>query len=225
MPSDVPKVISYDIVCQWHPHLFERLEKLPDHVRIEVPEGELRFAIPKYHFRGHKQKDHSQYSFNFTPGSCRTDGEEVERFWWKNDAIASSTREMGPGSRQDAVEDNMGFINYQKKISLGTSLYRISGTLSKLTFIGKLLRKRLVAAVNEKEVYVQAYEDFKADVQPGNVESWVKLVTEWEANPRLPDPYEVAPSGSFIITGHRQYTNKVPRYLRKRGSSKARRGG
>lgn len=91
------------------------------------------------------------------------DREEVERFWWKNDAITSSTREMGPSSRQDAVEDNMGFINYQKKISLGTLLYRISGTLSKLTFMGKLLRKRLVAAVNEKEVvYVQAYEDFKA---------------------------------------------------------------
>lgn len=115
-------MISYDIACQWHPHLFSRLQSLPEHIRIDIPEGELRFVIPKYHFAGHKQKDHNQLSLNLTAGSCRTDGEEIERVWWKNDATAASTREMGPGSRHDTLEDHFGSINWQKGISLGTWL-------------------------------------------------------------------------------------------------------
>lgn len=89
-------------------------------MRIELPEDQVRFVIPKFHFAGHKQKDHNQLSLNLTTGSARTDGEANERFWSKNNAIASSTREMGPGGRQDVIEDQFGSINWQNRVALGT---------------------------------------------------------------------------------------------------------
>ena len=125
MSKDIPKVVSYDIACQWKPRLMERLSNLPEHVRIEVPEGTLRYAIPKYHFMGHKEKNHHQFSFNMMSGVGRTDGEEIERGWSRHDATSGSVREMGPGSRQDTLEDHFGSANWEKKIGLGSSLLSV----------------------------------------------------------------------------------------------------
>ena len=105
--------VSYDIACQWAKQVLFRLARLPDHVRLEIPEGELRYVIPKYHWRAHKEADHNRYSLNYLPGSARIDGEEIERVWAKQDAIAASTREMGPGSRHDTLEDHFGWTNWQ----------------------------------------------------------------------------------------------------------------
>lgn len=117
-----PLTISYDIACQWSINLRRRLldDRFPAHLRIELPEGnDLKFVIPKYHFWGHKSEDHSHYSLNFVKGSGRTDGEEVERNWWRHDATAASTREMGPGSRHDTLEDHFQFSNFIKLVTLG----------------------------------------------------------------------------------------------------------
>ena len=127
LPKEI--TVSYDIACQWQPRLMERLSNLPEHVRIEVPEGTLRYAIPKYHFMGHKEKNHHQFSYNMMPGVGRTDGEEIECGWSRHDATSGSIREMGPGSRQDTLEDHFGASNWQKKIGLGMSLvYQPSST-------------------------------------------------------------------------------------------------
>lgn len=116
-----PLLLSYDIACQWAVNFLRRLKEFPEHLQIELPVGELRFAIPKYHFNGHKEKDHTQYSLNLMPGAGRTDGEEIERTWPRHDGTATSTREMGPGFRHDTLEDHFGFGNWQKLVGLGTS--------------------------------------------------------------------------------------------------------
>ena len=121
LPSFLPKVISYDIMCQWLRHLLERVARLPSHLQIELPEGEVRYAIPKYHFNGHKEANHNQYSLNFMKGVGRTDGEEIERGWSRFDGVAASTREMGPGSREETLEDHFEFNNIEKYITLGMS--------------------------------------------------------------------------------------------------------
>lgn len=122
LSPQVQTLISYDIVCQWTKNLGERFLRLPDHIRTQIPVlpgGDLRYAIPKYHWRAHTQKDHHVYSFNFLPGVGRTDGEQIERGWATHDAVASSVREMGPGARHDTLEDHFGWNNWQKTLNLG----------------------------------------------------------------------------------------------------------
>ena len=117
-----PLVLSYDIACQWEIYIRQRIahDNFPSHLRIELPEGaDLRFVIPKYHFWGHTGDDHSKYSLNFVRGVGRTDGEEVERNWWRHDATAASTREMGPGSRHDTLEDHFQWSNFEKFVGVG----------------------------------------------------------------------------------------------------------
>ena len=122
LSQSVKKVVSYDIACQWEVNLVQRLLTLPDHIRPEIPDGQIRYAIPKYHFSGHRGKEHNKYSFNLIPGVGRTDGEEIERNWSRHDATSGSTREMGPGSRHDTLEDHFGWANWQKLVGLGESI-------------------------------------------------------------------------------------------------------
>ena len=117
-----PTVLSYDIVCQWAIHLRQRVgsSSFPSHLRIELPQSpELRFVIPKYNFWGHTGDNHSKYSLNLVKWVGRTDGEEVERNWWRHDGTSASTREMGPGSRHDTLEDHFQWSNFEKIIGLG----------------------------------------------------------------------------------------------------------
>lgn len=117
--SRLKKVASYDISCQWIVHLFERMKSFPPHLSIVVPPGSIRNVIPKYHFRAHKEEGHNKFSLNLVPGVGRTDGEEIERNWSRHDGTAGSTREMGPGSRHDTLEDHFGYANWQKLVKLG----------------------------------------------------------------------------------------------------------
>lgn len=45
--AKVKKVLSYDIMCQWIRHLLERMAGLPSHLQIELPAGDVRYAIPQ----------------------------------------------------------------------------------------------------------------------------------------------------------------------------------
>ncbi|EKM53869.1 uncharacterized protein PHACADRAFT_29178 [Phanerochaete carnosa HHB-10118-sp] len=103
-----PLLLSYDIACQWSVHLHERLGQLPAHMKIDLPEGDLHYAIPKYHFNAHKVQGHTQYSLNYMRGAGRTDGEEIEH----------SMREMGSGSREDILEDHLNYANIRKYVDM-----------------------------------------------------------------------------------------------------------
>ena len=109
----------YDIVCQWTLHLEQRMGEMPDHMRVEVAKlSELRWAIGKLHWHGHKPEGHSRFSLNYVPFSGRTDGEGIERRWWDIQPIANSTKMMGPGGRQAILNDVFGFANWLKTIGL-----------------------------------------------------------------------------------------------------------
>ena len=51
-----------------------------------------------------------------------TDGEAVERRWALLNALGRSVREMGPGHRQDTINNHYGDYNIQKLFKLGTFL-------------------------------------------------------------------------------------------------------
>ncbi|KAI0703791.1 hypothetical protein BC835DRAFT_1230192, partial [Cytidiella melzeri] len=179
LPPDMRRVISYDIVCQWAVNFASRAKMLPEHIRLDVPTGnDLRYAIPKFHFRAHKHDNHDQYSLHFMPGVGRVDGEEIERNWSRHNQVAYSTREMGPGSRHDTLEDHFGFANWQKFIGIGPTL-----------------KRRLKDASIEKVAQDRIYDDFRHHLQAENVRTWTDAVLAWEKDPTLPSPYCIPSSG------------------------------
>lgn len=114
-----PLVLSYDIVCQWCINLWQRISQYPDELKIDLDEEDIRFAIPMYHFRVHKEKGHNQYSLHLLEGVGRSCCEGIERNWPKHEETAASTREMGPGSRHDTLEDHFGYANWRVYTLLG----------------------------------------------------------------------------------------------------------
>ena len=115
--NKLSKVGSYDIVCQWAVHLLERLKRLPVLVRLRVI-FTLTFVIPKLHIYSHKRQCQLNYSFHFHPGVGNTDGEGIERSHSFIGPMGTATREMGPGSRHDTLDDGWGYWNWHKLVSL-----------------------------------------------------------------------------------------------------------
>lgn len=116
--------ISYDIVCQWLINLFVRMVEWPSNLHLRAG-LHLRPFIPKFHYPAHKEEGHEQYSFNFADGAGLSDGEAIERVWSAHNALAGSTNVAGPGTRQDILDDNFGYWNFLKYISIGTRLHYI----------------------------------------------------------------------------------------------------
>lgn len=118
--SEFPRIfVLYDIACQWSKKLHERLEDYPLLLRPDSKTC-LTFAIPKAHIKGHGPSYQNRFSLNCIPGSARTDGEGVERDWAHLNALASSTKEMGGGNREETLDDHLGAWNWQKTVNLGT---------------------------------------------------------------------------------------------------------
>ncbi|EKM49243.1 uncharacterized protein PHACADRAFT_33556 [Phanerochaete carnosa HHB-10118-sp] len=152
-------VLSYNIMCQWLRHLLEWIAVLPDHLQIELPKEEVRYAIPKYHFNGHKEERHNQFSFNLKQGIGRTDGEKVKHEWSRFDTVASSTQEMGPGSQEETLEDHMEYNNMEKYFTMGTSL-----------------NKRECTAVAGYVKFDRLHQTFTTDLQPLHVAKWTVTI-------------------------------------------------
>lgn len=111
-------VVSYDIACQWMRNFWTRMKDMP--AAMQLPSKiNVQFKVPKFHLPPHTKKCHGPFSFNYTRGVGRTDGEGVERNWsWLN-MIARSISVMGPGGREDTIDDFCGYGNWRKTVKLG----------------------------------------------------------------------------------------------------------
>lgn len=120
--ADVLKtiVISYDIACQWSINLYDRLIRDDPQSFLLNNDVDVKFLVPKFHLAAHTESCRSRYSFNYTPGVGRTDGEAPERGWAETNPLAASTREMGPGTRRDTLDGHFGDYNWRKITGLGT---------------------------------------------------------------------------------------------------------
>lgn len=185
-----PLVISYDIACQWSIHLQDRVNKFPSHLQIELPTRvrDLRYAIPKYHFRAHREQGHNQYSLNLMHGVGRSCGEQIERNWPKHSETAASTREMGPGSRHDTLEDHFAYANWRVFVSLGES--PVFSFVSKShSCVGDLLHRQHTEATRESGVQDIIFAEFSERLQDDNVSAWIEAADAFDEDPALPDPY------------------------------------
>lgn len=115
-------VSSYDIACQWSVHLWERMTQLSSRLQFDHSSKKIIFLIPKFHLPAHIQKCQTGYSFNLTLGVGRTDGEAPERGWSFIDPLSTSTKEMGPASYRETIDDHFSDWNHKKVVGLGMLL-------------------------------------------------------------------------------------------------------
>ncbi|KIM73395.1 hypothetical protein PILCRDRAFT_81152, partial [Piloderma croceum F 1598] len=116
----VSLTMSYDIVCQWHLYLWLRTMSFPHHFHIDLDGKKVTFLVLKFHLPAHVEKCQTVFSFNLTRGVGRADGEAPERGWSDINPLSSQTKQMGPASRREIIDDHFWDSNHKKVIGSGT---------------------------------------------------------------------------------------------------------
>jgi len=117
-------VISYDIASKYHIHFLEHVAHplyplFTSEELIQLESTNLVWLVPKFHLASHIEGCADHFSFNWTKDVGQTSGESVETIWASFNHLATSTREMGFGHRQDTLNDAMIDWNWQKAIAEG----------------------------------------------------------------------------------------------------------
>ncbi|KAJ7797241.1 hypothetical protein B0H14DRAFT_3493974 [Mycena olivaceomarginata] len=103
-------------------NLRNRLLKLPPALQFQLAHYFVKFIIPKLHILGHLRFCQDFFSLLYTLGSAQADMEGIERIWSSSGLMGASTREMGPGSCQDTLDDFWHYWNWNKVVGMGTTL-------------------------------------------------------------------------------------------------------
>ena len=119
-------VVSYDVVCQWSRNFVRRVGQFP--LWMQLPQqvlDSITYVIPKFHISGHGSACQTKFSLNYNQYSARTNGEEPEQWWAHINPVSMSTREMGPGSRHDTVDDHAAAWNWGKITNFGNDYHQL----------------------------------------------------------------------------------------------------
>jgi hypothetical protein len=111
--------VSYDIACQWHKNIWDRMQIYPTAVRERMHQRYYVFLVPKFHLPAHIESCNINFSFLLTRYVGQTDGEAPERGWSNINRMATSTREMGPNLRREVLDDHFNDWNWKKILGLG----------------------------------------------------------------------------------------------------------
>ncbi|KIK34338.1 hypothetical protein CY34DRAFT_98209 [Suillus luteus UH-Slu-Lm8-n1] len=168
--------ISYDIACQWKKNLWHRMTSFPPSMQLNHNNKKITFFVPKFHLPAHIQQCQTRFSFNFTPGVGRTDGEAPERGWANINPVASSTKEMGPGARRDTLDDFFGDWNWRKITNLRHTMLR--------------KMKDALPELSEHEAALDDLEEGLKEEYSEALSRWKEEVEAWERDPSQPNPYE-----------------------------------
>ncbi|KAG2052390.1 hypothetical protein BDR06DRAFT_983220 [Suillus hirtellus] len=182
--------LSYDIACQWHKKLQGRIPGLP--IRLQPgeqwdPLSEIsstsakkmfNFFMPKFHLAAHIEACQTVFSFNWTPGIGRTDSEAPEHGWANINRVATSTKEMGPGSHREILDDFFGDSNWKK-----------------ITALGRIMSNKLKEAVKATQEHKLAFEELEnsiteSDLGVSSLATWKAEIEAWETDHTKPNPFE-----------------------------------
>ncbi|KAJ7620530.1 hypothetical protein DFH06DRAFT_1273758 [Mycena polygramma] len=165
-------MFTYDINCQYFKGFWDRMRKLPEYLHLNIPPSNIFFYVPNFHLPPHKDDCHGPFSLHFAPGAGMTNGEGIEQNWENTNGAASQTKQMGPGSRQDTLDDILGAHNYRKTLALG-----------------RILLKRLLEALKQSVKHRRALDAFTEGLesaQPGITAQWAEVEEAWQADRRKP---------------------------------------
>ena len=221
--------VSYDIACQYKLNFEERVVDLPSQLQLPQ-EVDIGWGIPKCHCPMHKLPCQAPHSLNFKPGVGRTDGEGIERSWSELNRVANSTKEMGPGSRHDTLDDHLGHHNFRKYVGLGMVFLRyvLPHVTDPLWFTGRSLHSLLVLATSEQKWQQKILDEFTESLraQPGLEKEWTDMVLAWEKDPTRKNPYVSLVSRKSVRcigTAKTNDSSQMPHRMKSRSNSSKRR--
>jgi hypothetical protein len=190
-------IISYDIACQWSINLKERMFAFDHQFFLFNGVTQVKFFVPKFHLPAHISVCRSNYSFNYGKGVGRTEGEAPERGWSDTNALAPSTREMGPGSRRDTLDYHFGDHNWQKVIGMGKycNQHTCDALLMCLTK-GASLHRKLLSAATDMAEHVISHNELSSTFSKEILDSWTNQVEAWENDPTQLNPFEAIVQGT-----------------------------
>ncbi len=108
--------VSYDVGCIYcvrHPIRWTK------YGYDTITNRGITWSVPMFHLNAHRERCRSVFSPYLLLYSARLNGEGVERRWAMTNGYAPSTKEMGPGSRRDVLDDVFGDQNWAKVTKLG----------------------------------------------------------------------------------------------------------
>jgi hypothetical protein len=186
--------ISYDIACQWKIHLKERLEKLPSD--MQLPQDiKVQCALPVWHAGSHNESCQNENSLSFKPGVGKSDGEGVERTWFRLNSAAAFTKDAGNGQRADTLEGMVDDNNFLKNMGQG-ELETTSGWLWRTkTIRGDALQRKLVVAIAERDKQIEAFKEVNKTVSKEVRDEWKGMIDGWLADPSKTNPYTLKLKG------------------------------
>ncbi|KAJ8092812.1 hypothetical protein PM082_023641 [Marasmius tenuissimus] len=167
---------SYDIACQWMVNFYSQMKVFPQYMHIPS-HITMRFKVPKFHLVGHVKKCWAPFSFTYTEGGAKTDGEAVERNWARLNSVAWSVSMMRASGRWDTIDDFANFWNYRKMVKSE-----------------KVLMKGLVKALPEAVINTcvfSAFNEALKDEHASDVAVWLDQVVKWETGLDKFCPYKI----------------------------------
>ncbi|KAG2353833.1 hypothetical protein BDR07DRAFT_1454358 [Suillus spraguei] len=142
-PSTPIVNFSYDIACQWHKKLWQR-----------------------FHIAAHIATCQTNFSFNWTPGVGRTDGEAPECGWSDINRIAA------------ILDDHFGDWNWKKVTAFGRVLLR-------------KIKEAVKAKTEHRHALTELEESIKqSDLGVASLTNWTNEVLAWELDHSNPNPFE-----------------------------------
>ncbi|KAJ7070273.1 hypothetical protein B0H15DRAFT_918090 [Mycena belliarum] len=169
--------VSYDIACQWHKNIWERMRTFDKGVRFRQGQKYCVFLIPKFHLPAHIEACNILFSFHLTRYVGMTDGEAPERGWAHLGPLAASTAEMGPGSRRDAINDFFNDWNHKKIIGFGVWAMRK---------IQECVPEMITTSMELEELETSLRNLGAGDA----LDEWRVEVEAWEEDASNPNPFE-----------------------------------
>ena len=159
---------SYDIACQWHKKLWTHMLNVPECLQLNYTDKIVCFFVPKLHLKVHVQTCQTRFSFNFTRWVGCTDREAPECGWANFNHMASITKEMGPGSRWDHLDDHFSNSNWKKSIAMGKAFLDDPIALILVMLAGWTMLHKLTKGLQCAEHHRQELEEIEATIEPWN---------------------------------------------------------
>ncbi|KAJ7279177.1 hypothetical protein C8J57DRAFT_1713062 [Mycena rebaudengoi] len=187
--------VSYDIACQWHVNLWQRMVRYKQEMWLVGDEKFVSFLVPKFHLPAHIEACNLRFSFNLTRDVGQTDGEAPERGWANANPLANSTKEMGPGSRRDTLDDHFNDLNHKKTIQLGSAMLKKT--------------ENGIPEMVETRTALEDMEEMLGGVESATVKAWTVMAEAWERDPDSQNPFESVKKNEHLAQVRRELAEEA----------------
>jgi hypothetical protein len=190
-------VISYDIACQWHKHLFDRMGDFPRDIQFNAKGKTVVFLVPKFHLLAHIEECQVQFSFNLMKNVGRTDREAPERGWDHVNQAARAFKEMGPGTRRDAMDNLFNDRNWKKVVGMGMFVFFAQDTVAWHHLAGNTLLRKMTVAITKSALRAADHAKFEEVFPAQYITEWTVVVEQWEKDKSATNPFVIYSKGKW----------------------------